>query len=150
MSNWVKRLLPLTERHHYAVSSGGAGGLGGGLPRAIGGALAYREQGRLPIAIVSDGDLFYTANSLWTAAHHRIPLLVVVHNNRAYHQETMHLIRMAAARERDVSRAHIGTALNDPPIDFATLARGMAVYGEGPIMASKDLAGAFKLATPCG
>ena len=146
MSNWIKRLLPLTEPHHYGVASGGAGGLGGGLPRAIGGALAYRAQGRLPVAIISDGDLFYTTNSLWTAAHHRIPLLVVTHNNRAYHQETMHLVRMAAERQRDVSRSHIGTVLNDPPVDFATIARGMGVYGEGPISAGKDLAGAFRRA----
>ena len=62
----------------------------------------------------------YVPGVLWTAAHHRIPLLSVMHNNRAYHQEVMHLQRMAARRQRGVDgHALIGTMLDDPALDFA-------------------------------
>jgi acetolactate synthase I/II/III large subunit len=50
---------------------------------------------------------------------------------------------LAARHGRGVDRADIGTILTDPNIDFATLARGMGVYGEGPIVDPKDLAGAL-------
>jgi len=66
-----------------------------------------------------------------------------VQNNRAYHQEYMYLVAMAARHGRGIDRADIGTTLKDPNIDFATLARGMGVYGEGPIVDPKDLAGAL-------
>ena len=85
----------------------------------------------------------FSPGTLWTAAHHRIPMLYIVQNNRAYHQEYMYLVAMAARHGRGVDRADIGTTLTDPNIDFATLARGMGVYGEGPIVDPKDLAGAL-------
>ena len=96
-------------------------------------ALANRAHGRLSVAIQNDGDLMYGSGVLWTAAHHRIPLLSVMHNNRAYHQETMHVVRMASRHQRGIAHAGIGTTLVDPPIDYAKLAQSMGVYGEGPI-----------------
>ena len=81
----------------------------------------------------------YSNGVLWTAAHHRIPLLSVMHNNRAYHQEVMHVQRMAARHQRGVSQSGIGTTLTDPNIDYAKIAQGMGVYAEGPIMEAKDL-----------
>ena len=77
------------------------------------------------------------------AAHHQIPILYIVHNNRAYHQEYMYLVAMAARHGRDVSKMDIGTTLKDPNIDYATVARGMGAYGEGPISDPKDLAPAL-------
>lgn len=64
-------------------------------------------------------------------------------NNRAYHQEYMYLVTMAARHGRDVSKMDIRTTLKDPNIDCATVARGMGAYGEGPITDPKDLAPAL-------
>jgi thiamine pyrophosphate-dependent acetolactate synthase large subunit-like protein len=118
------------------------GGVGGELPIAIGGALAHRTHGRLCVAFQPDGDMMYVSSALWTATHHRIPLLLVMHNNRAYHQEVMHLQRMASRRQRGITsagRGFPGTTLRDPDIDFAQLARSMGAYAEGPISHPKDL-----------
>jgi thiamine pyrophosphate-dependent acetolactate synthase large subunit-like protein len=75
----------------------------------------------------------YAPGALWTAVHHKIPLLSVMHNNRAYHQEIMHIQRMAAWHDRGIDRAHIGTTITDPFIDYATLAKSMGMWAEGPI-----------------
>ena len=83
---------------------------------------------------------------LWTAAHHRIPLLSVMHNNRAYHQEVMHIQRMANRHQRGIDRAGIGTTITNPNIDFAKLAQGMGWYAEGPIENPNDLGPAIKRA----
>jgi thiamine pyrophosphate-dependent acetolactate synthase large subunit-like protein len=108
--------------------------------------LANRKHGRLTVAIQNDGDLMYAPGVLWTAAHHRIPLLSVMHNNRAYHQETMHVQRMANRHQRGVTQASIGTTLQDPHIDFAGLARSLGVFGEGPITNPADLGPAIRRA----
>jgi thiamine pyrophosphate-dependent acetolactate synthase large subunit-like protein len=100
---------------------------------AAGAALANRKYGRLSVSIQNDGDLLYAPGVLWTAAHHRIPLLSIVHNNRAYHQETMHVVRMANRHQRGIARANVGTMLTEPNIDFARLAQGFGVHAEGPI-----------------
>jgi thiamine pyrophosphate-dependent acetolactate synthase large subunit-like protein len=83
---------------------------------------------------------------LWTAAHHRIPLLSVMHNNRAYHEELMHVQRMADRHNRGVDRASIGTTFEDPKMDFAKLAQSMGVYAEGPITDPNELAPALRRA----
>ncbi len=83
---------------------------------------------------------------LWTAAHHRIPLLTIMHNNRAYHQERMYITDMAARANRDVSRADIGNDLADPFIDYASLAKAYGVHGQGPIDNPNDLGPALKRA----
>ena len=85
-----------------------------------------------------------TIGVLWTAAHHKIPVLWVVHNNRGYHQEVMHVQRVAARHMRGLDRAHIGTTLRDPNIDYAKVAEGMGCAGIGPITDPKDLAAALK------
>ena len=88
----------------------------------------------------------YAPGVLWTSAHHRIPLLSVMHNNRAYHQEVMHVQRMANRHSRGIERASIGTTITDPNIDFAMVAKGMGVHAEGPITDPKDLGPAIKRA----
>ena len=109
-------------------------------------ALANRRHGRLSINIYCDGDMNYAPAVLWTAAHHRIPLLTVMHNNRAYHQERMYITDMAARANRDVSRAGIGNDLSDPNIDYAALAKAYGVFGVGPIEHPNDLGPALKRA----
>ena len=104
----------------------GASGQGAGdkAPLAMGAALAHRKHGRLYVNLQKDGDLMYAPGVLWTAAHHRIPLLNVMFNNRAYHQEVMHIQRMANRHQRGIENAGIGTTLIDPNIDFAKIAQG--------------------------
>lgn len=140
--------LPLWDfdKYYRRLHGGNAGGVGFASPAAVGAALAHRKYGRLCVHIQSDGDMMYAPGVLWTAAHHRIPLLAVMFNNRAYHQELMHVQRMADEHERDITRAHIGTTLRDPDIDYGKLAQGMGVYGSGPISDPKDLGPALKRA----
>jgi thiamine pyrophosphate-dependent acetolactate synthase large subunit-like protein len=145
VSRWPLRLWDFTKHYQYIGGSGGAG-VGYGAPAAAGAALANRAQGRLSVAIQNDGDLMYAPGVLWTAAHHRIPLLSVVHNNRAYHQEIMHVQRMALRHNRGIERATIGSALEDPNIDYAKVAQGMGVYAEGPITNPAELGPALKRA----
>ena len=142
MQNWPLRLWAMDKHHHYIGGPGGYG-VGYGAPAAVGAALANRRHGRLTVNFQYDGDLMFAPGSLWTAAHHRIPMLTVMHNNRAYHQEVMEVQRMALAHGRSGTRAGIGTTLQDPPIDFAKLAASMGVHGQGPISDPKDLAPAI-------
>src|SRR5262249_1585587 len=81
-----------------------------------------------------------------TAAHHRIPLLYVVHNNRAYHQEYMYLQAMAARRNRGITNTEIGITITDPNVDYATVAKGFGVHGEGRITGRKDRGPALRRA----
>ncbi len=83
---------------------------------------------------------------LWTAAHHRIPLLSVMNNNRAYHMEAMHVQRMCNRRSRGVDRGTIGSMITDPNIDYAQMAKSMGVQAEGPITDPKELGPAIKRA----
>jgi len=134
------------DKFYHVAGGGGAAGVGYEAPGSVGAALANRKYGRLSVAIQTDGDLMYAPGALWTAAHHRIPLLSVMHNNRAYHQEVMHVQRMANRHQRGITNAGIGTTITDPNIDYAMVARGMGVYGEGPITDPKDLAPALRRA----
>ncbi|HXR35332.1 MAG TPA: thiamine pyrophosphate-dependent enzyme, partial [Candidatus Binataceae bacterium] len=134
------------DKYYRRVHGGSAAGVGFSAPTAVGAALAHRKYGRLCVHIQNDGDLMYAPGVLWTAAHHKIPLLFVMHNNRAYHQEVMHIQRMAGRHERGITRAGIGTTLVDPNIDFAKVAQGLGLYAEGPISDPKDLGPAIKRA----
>ena len=134
------------DKYYRRARGGSAGGIGFAAPSALGAALAHRKYGRLCVHIQNDGDLMFAPGVLWTSAHHKIPLLSVMHNNRAYHQEVMHIQRMADRHERGITHSAIGTTLLDPNIDYAKLAQSMGVYGEGPISDPKDLGPALKRA----
>jgi len=140
---WPLRLWDFTKHYQYI---GGAGGEGVGYlaPATIGAALANKKHGRLSVAIQTDGDLMCANGVLWTAAHHRIPLLTLMHNNRAYHQEVMGLQILANERNRGIDRVHIGTKIDQPNIDYAKLAQSMGVRAEGPVSDPRDLGPAIK------
>jgi thiamine pyrophosphate-dependent acetolactate synthase large subunit-like protein len=144
-SRWPSRLWDF-KKHYQFIGWSGAYGIGYGAPAAVGAALANRKHGRLSVNIQADGDLNYGPAVLWTAAHHQIPLLSIMHNNRAYHQERMYVADMAARAQRDVSTADTGNALIAPNIDYATLAKAYGVYGIGPIENPADLGPAIKKA----
>ncbi len=129
---WNKNLWPAKEYYNFIGGSGGSG-VGYGAPAAVGAALANRDKGIFTMTIQNDGDLMYGPGVLWTAAHHKIPILIVMHNNRAYHQEVMHLQKMAGLHNRAMDRAAIGTTIENPNIDFAKLASSLGLVSEGPI-----------------
>jgi acetolactate synthase-1/2/3 large subunit len=135
---WPQRLWNFDKYYQFIGGAGGAG-VGYGAPASVGAALANRKYGRLSVNIQNDGDLMYAPGILWTAAHHKIPLLSVMHNNRAYHMEVMHLQRMANRHQRGIDRAGIGTTMGEPNVDFAGMARSLGVHGEGPVTDPKDL-----------
>jgi len=145
LSNWPLRLWAF-DKHYQFIGGAGGHGVGYGAAAAVGAALANRKHGRLSVNFQNDGDLMYAPGVLWTSAHHRIPLLNIVHNNRAYHQELMHLQRMANRHNRGITNPHIGTTLDNPNIDFAKLAQSMGVHAEGPIADPKDLGPAIRRA----
>jgi acetolactate synthase-1/2/3 large subunit len=142
---WPLRLWPF-DKHYQYIGTQGGGGIGYNAPASVGAALANKKHGRFSVSIQDDGDLLFAPAVLWTAAHHRIPLLSVMHNNRAYHEELMHVQRMANRHNRGIDRAHIGTTFEDPTMDFAKLAQSMGVYAEGPITDPNELAPALRRA----
>jgi thiamine pyrophosphate-dependent acetolactate synthase large subunit-like protein len=142
-SYWSTKMFDFKKPYHY-IGAQGAAGIGYGAPAAVGAALANRKHGRLTVNINSDGDLNYAPGVLWTAAHHKIPLLNIIHNNRAYHQERMYIQMVAAKQNRGIDRANIGTSFTDPFINYAMMAKTYGMYSEGPIGDPKDLGPAIK------
>jgi thiamine pyrophosphate-dependent acetolactate synthase large subunit-like protein len=145
VSWWPLRLWDF-DKHYQFIGGHGAYGIGYGAPAAVGAALANKKHGRITVNIQCDGDLNYAPGVLWTAAHHKIPLLSVMHNNRGYHQERMFLQDMASRAGRGIENTHIGVALNEPNINYAMLAKAYGMYSSGPIENPKDLGPAIKAA----
>jgi len=147
MSNWPQRLWPMERYYHWLGRSGGSGE-GYGAPASIGAALANRDLGRFSVSIQADGDLMYAPGVLWTAARHKIPLLAVMHNNRGYHREVMHLQRLSNFRNRVASLGGdlgpIGTRIENPDIEYHKLAESMGWWAKGPINDPAQLGPALK------
>lgn len=137
-NGWARRLWDFTRPNQYLGASGGAG-VGYGSGAAIGAALALKGTGKLAVNIQADGDLLMTSSSLWTAAKHRIPLLIVMYNNRSFFNSEEHGVEIAKFRARPVENAGIGTHVDDPAVDFAKMAQSFGVHAEGPIERPADL-----------
>ncbi|HTJ24687.1 MAG TPA: thiamine pyrophosphate-dependent enzyme [Candidatus Limnocylindria bacterium] len=142
IGSWPQRLWDITK-HYQWIGSAGGGGVGYQGAAAVGAALAHNGTGRLVVNIVGDGELMVLPGSLWTLAHHRIPVLNVVHNNRSWHQEEMHVTRIADRRDRNPANGRVGTVIDDPAIDYAKMAESYGLYAEGPISSPHDLAPAL-------
>ena len=143
--SWMHRLWDFKKPHQWNGVSGGSG-VGYNLPASIGAALANKKHGRFTVAFGGDGDFMFSPGAVWTAAHHQIPILYIIQKNRAYHQEYMYLVAMAARHGRNVEKMDIGTTIKDPNINYAEVSRGFGAHGEGPITDPKDLAPALKRA----
>ena len=145
--NWPHRLLPI-EKHHQWLGRAGGYGVGYAAPASVGAALANRDLGRISVCFQPDGDLMYAPGVLWTAARHKIPLLAVMHNNRGYHQEVMHVQRMSNFRNRVVNTGKdmgpVGTSIQNPDIDYRKLAESMGWWAKGPIKDPSELGPALK------
>lgn len=137
-SRWQQRLWDFTQHDQYLGEPGGYG-IGYQAPASVGGALAFKGTGKIPVNILGNGELMAAPGDLWTAAHHKIPLLTIMHNNRGWHQETMFMTKMASRRDRDPLRAEEGTLMSEPFIDYGTLAKSMGMWGEGPITSPAQL-----------
>ena len=137
-SYWPQQLWQ-ADKHYQYIGAQGAYGIGYLAPAGLGAALANQKYGRLSVSIVGDGDLMFGPGILWTAAHERIPLLYIVHNNRAYHMEIMQMQVIANRRQRGVDRLGIACGISDPNINYAAMAKSLGMYAEGPIENPKDL-----------
>jgi acetolactate synthase I/II/III large subunit len=136
--------LWIHDKPYSYLGGQGAGGMGYGAPASVGAALAAKSRGQIVINIQTDGDLNYAPGVLWTAQHHGLPLLTVMHNNRAWHQELMFVEYMCGVRGRGGERGHIGTTLRDPYIDYRMMAATYGMAGEGPITDPLKLGPALK------
>jgi thiamine pyrophosphate-dependent acetolactate synthase large subunit-like protein len=128
---WARRLWDWRPERSYG-GSGGAG-LGYGLPAALGVALAHRGSGKVCVNLQADGDLLYVVSALYTAAHHRLPLLTVMFNNRTYGNDEIHQEAVAKARGRPIEQKVVGIRIDDPAPDFTRIAQGFGIWAEGPI-----------------
>ncbi|HWM43340.1 MAG TPA: thiamine pyrophosphate-binding protein [Burkholderiales bacterium] len=143
LDDWARQIWDFDKPYrHPGKSLGTATQIG----ISLGVALAHRDAKRLVVDLQPDGDLMFDAGALWVAAKHRIPLLVVMYNNRAYYNDWEHQIRMAKQRGTPVERAHIGMDMVDPAPDFASIAKALGWYAEGPIERPGDVAAALERA----
>ncbi len=128
------------------LGSDGGGGIGAGPGIAVGAALALRGSGVLSIAICGDGDFLMGANAVWTAVHYRVPLVLVVANNRSFYNDEVHQERVARARKRPVENKWIGQRMSDPDIDLAAIARAQGATAIGPVFDHDSLTSAVDAA----
>jgi thiamine pyrophosphate-dependent acetolactate synthase large subunit-like protein len=139
---WTTGVWDFERPGSYLGAEGGAGvGAGPGITVGVG--LAARDSGRTVIGFLGDGNLLMAPTALWTAAHHQIPVLIVVANNRSYFNDEEHQERVARTRSRPVENRWLGQRLDDPPIDFAALAQAQGVEGFGPVDDPADLPDAY-------
>jgi acetolactate synthase-1/2/3 large subunit len=131
-----------TQPRQFCGDSGGAG-VGYGPGAAVGVALGLRGTGKLPVAIMGDGDYLFNPTAVWTAVHYGLPLLLVVRNNRSYYNDEEQQQMMARRRDRPLENAWIGMRMFDPAPDLAGMARSLGAYAEGPIEEPDALAPAL-------
>ena len=145
LHGWARKLWEWNKPYQYVGGCPGAG-LGYGLGASLGAALFHKRWDRLCIDLQSDGDLLFTPSALWTAAHHQIPLLIVIWNNRSYYNSEHHQALIAKLRNRPVENRVIGTRLEDPVVDYTQLARSFGVYAEDTVHKPEQLGPALKAA----
>jgi len=125
------------------LGSDGGGGVGGGPGISVGAALALKGSGRLAVAVCGDGDFLMGVTALWTATHYKIPLLIVVANNRSFFNDELHQERVARVRNRPIENRWIGQRISEPDIDLAAIARAQGALGFGPVTEISDLEPTF-------
>jgi benzoylformate decarboxylase len=140
---WPQRACRFRSPLDFLGKDGG-GAVGTGPGHTIGAALALRGSGRLVVGVVGDGDFLMGSNALWTAANMRIPLLLVVANNRSYYNDEVHQERMARQRGRPAENKWIGQRLSDPDVDLVGLAKAQGFTAEGPVRSAAALREAFE------
>tara|TARA_B100002003_G_scaffold236435_1_gene252405 strand:+ start:1402 stop:3180 length:1779 start_codon:yes stop_codon:yes gene_type:complete len=140
---WPADLTPFSDPLSYLGADGGAG-IGSGPGIAVGAALALRGSGRVAVAVLGDGDFVMGASALWTAAHYRIPLLIVIANNLSYYNDETHQETVARQRGRPPENKWIGQRLDDPAVDLPAMARSLGAASPDPVSDPAALAEALE------
>ncbi len=144
--SWPTGVWEFGGAGEYLGHSGG-GGVGYGPGAMVGGALAARDQGRLGVAIVGDGDLLMASGALWTATHYKIPMLVVVNDNGSFYNDEPHQAHVARYRGRPEENSWIGMRIGDPAIDIAGLAASYGCAAHGTVEDPEKLPAVLRAAT---
>ena len=139
---WPSELWPFRSPVAYLGKDGG-GGIGSGPGLSVGAALALHTRGRYTVSVLGDGDFAMGCNAIWTAVHHKIPLLIVINNNRSYFNDELHQETVANHRGREPANRWVGQALSEPDLQFAKLAEGQGAVGLGPVSSIGELKEAF-------
>jgi thiamine pyrophosphate-dependent acetolactate synthase large subunit-like protein len=139
---WPIEIWPLQDGLAFLGKDGG-GGIGSGPGLSVGAALALSERGRHPVAMLGDGDFCMGATAIWTAARHRIPLLVLVNNNQSYFNDELHQETVARTRGREPANRWIGLRMEDPAPDIAKLAEAQGAVGIGPVRTAAEVQAAI-------
>jgi thiamine pyrophosphate-dependent acetolactate synthase large subunit-like protein len=128
------------------LGADGGGGVGAGPGLVVGTALALKGQQRIAAGILGDGDFLMGVTALWTAAHYKMPCLMVVANNRSFYNDELHQERVAKERARPVENKWIGQRIDEPDIDLAMMAKAQGAVGIGPITKVSELKDALQKA----
>jgi thiamine pyrophosphate-dependent acetolactate synthase large subunit-like protein len=135
---WDGRAYHWNEPLDYLGHDGGAG-LAAGPGLTLGASLALKDRGRIVICVDGDGDFMQGTTALWTAAHHQIPALFIINNNRSNFNDEIHQEAVAKDRKRPVENKWIGLRISEPNVDMSALARSQGVDAEGPVTNRKSL-----------
>ncbi len=141
ITNQAHLLAAMQASAPEQVLNGRGGGIGPGLPGALGAALARPD--RKVVGVCSDGASMYSITALWTAAHHQIPVTYVMLSNASYRILKLNMVEYLGPAIK--GRKFVELDLNEPPLRFDKLAEAMGVPAcrvERP----EDLAGALKVA----
>jgi thiamine pyrophosphate-dependent acetolactate synthase large subunit-like protein len=122
----------------------GGGGLGSGPGLSVGSALALHDMGRYAVSVLGDGDFCMGATAIWTAVRHRIPLLILIDNNRSYFNDELHQDNVARKRGREPANRWIGLRMEDPLPNISKMAEAQGAVGIGPITKSADVRAAIE------
>ncbi|MGF6367942.1 thiamine pyrophosphate-dependent acetolactate synthase large subunit-like protein [Paraburkholderia sp. RAU6.4a] len=133
---WPGGAHPIGHPLDYLGYDGG-GGVGSGPGMAVGAALALKGSRRLPVAVLGDGDYLMGATALWTAVNYKVPLLIVVANNRSFFNDEVHQERVALQRDRPVENKGIGQRIEGA--DITMLAKSLGAQGIGPVKSVDEL-----------
>lgn len=116
-TRYLNALRPYRDRYDFHAFA--SGGIGWAVPAAVGIQLA--DMSRPVCAIIGDGSAMYSIQALWTAAHMKLPMTYIITNNSSYR-----ILKQRLVSFHD-NNNFIGMELNDPPLDFVSIARGMGV-----------------------
>ncbi|MEN9709267.1 MAG: hypothetical protein RIQ68_1675, partial [Pseudomonadota bacterium] len=140
---WTADLWPFRHPRAYLGKDGG-GGIGSGPALSVGAAVGNAGTDLHTVAILGDGDFAMGGHAIWTAARHRIPLLVLINNNRSYFNDELHQETIAVRRERPPQNRWIGQRMTDPDLDFAKFVEAQGAVGIGPVKTPAELDAAIK------
>jgi thiamine pyrophosphate-dependent acetolactate synthase large subunit-like protein len=124
----------------------GGGGVGAGPGLVVGTALALKGEKRIAAGILGDGDFLMGVTAVWTAAHYKIPCLMLIANNRSFYNDELHQERVAKERGRPVENKWIGQRIDEPDIDLAAMARAQGAEAIGPVKSLSELKPAIERA----